>query len=80
MAAGEPVTRVRKWLGSSITLSLRRGELLAIVAAAIIINAFWPGVPTWAFFVFGAAISVADRAGRATGRHLGRWLRQKSTT
>lgn len=73
------ISRVRKWLGSRIEISLRWGDLLAIVLVVTVVNIFWPGVPTWAFAVFGALLAVADRAGAWTGRWLVRWLRRRRT-
>jgi uncharacterized membrane protein YhhN len=70
------VTRVRKWLGSSINLSMTWGELLIIVLAVILINAIWPGVPTWAFAVLGFAVG----ASRWIVRDVRGWLHRRRTT
>ena len=67
--------RVRKWLSASIKLELSLGELLLIVALVILINAIWPGVPTWVFVPIGLAIGVS----RDIGRDLRRWLRRRRT-
>jgi hypothetical protein len=70
------IARIRKWLGNSINLSLTWGELLLIVLLVILVNAFWPGVPAWAFFAIGAVVGFA----RPFGRDIRRWLRRRRTT
>jgi len=54
------VTRVRKWLGYGIDFRLTLGELLVIVLLVVLVNAFWPGVPTWIFFAAGFAVGAAQ--------------------
>jgi len=68
--------RVRKWLGSSINLSLTWGELLVIVLIVVLVNAIWPGVPAWVFIPIGAGVGFA----KAFGRDLKHWLRRRRTT
>jgi hypothetical protein len=66
---------VRKWLGSSIELRLRWGELLAIVAFVILVNIVWPGAPVWVFALFGFAAGASGWV----WRDFRRWLHRRST-
>ena len=58
------MTRVRKWLGYGIDFRFTLGELLVIVLLVVLVNAIWPGIPAWAFFLIGGAVGAFGEAAR----------------
>ena len=69
--------RAWQWLARQHELRLRWSwaELLAIVAAVIIINVFWPGTPGWVFITGGFAAGWTV----AAAPDLKRWYQRRRT-
>lgn len=55
------MSRLRGWLGRSVSLSLTRAELLAIVLVAVVVTLVWPAAPLWLFVVVGVVIGLGER-------------------
>ncbi len=63
------MTGLRRFLAKEIQLRLSWGELLAIILLVVVINAVFPGTPTWVFFIVGTGAGMSKNAIR--------WLSQR---